>query len=397
MKKLPLALAVMLACSSQVANAEVRINGFASIVGGQSLDKNQELYGYDDEFNFKNESMFALQVSADLQDNLSATAQIVAKGKDNFNAEFEWAYLTYQLSDESQISAGKMRLPFFRYSDFLDVGYAYNWIRPPQSTYDLSFSTYEGISYLHNTSLGEWDSTLQLLYGSFSDKLKALGSLRDGKLNNLTGINWSVSRDWFSARAAYLQAKTTIDLDNSAVSPLLGGLAQFGLNDQVDSLLINGDKGSFMGVGFAIDYNDFLFDTEYTELKVKNSLIAPATDFYASVGYRITPKFLALVTYEQAKDKHSSSRYNQVPTTVEIGGGIQIPVSVDPTNPNAPLLRDLTNGALMASQSKATSYTFGIRYDFHPAAAFKVSLSRQDDKLTNQKTDVLAVGVDLVF
>lgn len=396
MKKLPLALAVMLACSSQAANAEVRINGFASIVGGQSLDKNQELYGYDDEFNFKNESMFALQVSADLQDNLSATAQVVAKGKDNFNAEFEWAYLTYQLSDESQISAGKMRLPFFRYSDFLDVGYAYNWIRPPQSIYDLSFSTYEGISYLHNTTLGEWDSTLQVLYGGFNDKIVALGSERDSKLTNLTGINWSVSRDWFSARAAYLQAKTTISLENSEVSPLLDGLAQFGLNDQVDSLLINGGKGSFMGVGFSIDYNDFLFDTEYAELKVKNSLIAPATDFYASVGYRITPKFLALVTYEQAKDKHSSSRYNQVPTTVDVGG-MQVPVSTNPTNPNAPLLRDLTNGALVASQSKATSYTFGIRYDFHPAAAFKASLSRQDDKLTNQKTDVLAVGVDLVF
>ena len=52
----------------------------------------------------KNESVFALQLTADLQEKLSATAQIVARGENDFDADFEWAYITYEFSDELQLS-----------------------------------------------------------------------------------------------------------------------------------------------------------------------------------------------------------------------------------------------------------------------------------------------------
>jgi hypothetical protein len=141
MKKLSVAVAICAALATSYANAEVRINGFASIVGGKSLEDDRGRYGYDDDISFKNESVFALQISADLQEKLSATAQIVARGNNDFDAEFEWAYLTYEFNDELQLSAGKMRVPFYRYSDFIDVGYAYRWVRPPESVYSIPFST----------------------------------------------------------------------------------------------------------------------------------------------------------------------------------------------------------------------------------------------------------------
>ena len=77
MKKLSVAVAICCALATSGASAEVRINGFASIVGGKSLDSDQTLYGYDDDISFKNESVFALQLTADLQEKLTATAQIV--------------------------------------------------------------------------------------------------------------------------------------------------------------------------------------------------------------------------------------------------------------------------------------------------------------------------------
>ena len=163
MKKIPLAIALCAVCASASSFAEVHINGFASIVGGKTLDDDTTRYGYDNDISFKNESVFALQLSADLQDKLSATAQIVARGNNSFDAEFEWAYLTYEFTDELQLSAGKMRVPFYRYSDFLDVGYAYRWVRPPQSVYSIPFSTYEGLSLLHTSQIGDWDSTLQVI------------------------------------------------------------------------------------------------------------------------------------------------------------------------------------------------------------------------------------------
>ncbi|WP_157770532.1 hypothetical protein [Pseudoalteromonas sp. 1_2015MBL_MicDiv] len=49
MKKLSVAVAVCAALVSSYTSAEVRINGFASIVGGKSLDSDSTLYGYDDQ------------------------------------------------------------------------------------------------------------------------------------------------------------------------------------------------------------------------------------------------------------------------------------------------------------------------------------------------------------
>jgi hypothetical protein len=130
MKKLSVAVALCAALATNYASAEVRINGFASIVGGKSLDSDSTLYGYDDDISFKNESVFALQLSADLMEKLTATAQIVARGENDFDAEFEWAYVTYELATSYKLARVKCELHFSAIQTFwmlvtLIVGYAH--------------------------------------------------------------------------------------------------------------------------------------------------------------------------------------------------------------------------------------------------------------------------------
>ncbi|ATG57619.1 hypothetical protein ATS72_006760 [Pseudoalteromonas sp. 13-15] len=381
MKKLSVAVALCAALATNYASAEVRINGFASIVGGKSLDSDSTLYGYDDDISFKNESVFALQLSADLMEKLTATAQIVARGENDFDAEFEWAYVTYELSDELQISAGKMRAPFFRYSDFLDVGYAYRWVRPPQSVYGIPFSTYEGLSLLHNTQLGDWDSTVQLMYGSYDGELDAITEKTQGELNDFAGINWTLAYDWFSVRAAYLVAETSFALDGTdpsgaALNGLEAALRANSLNTLADDIAIDEDDSYFLGFGFSIDYDNFLFDAEYTQFEVENSILTEQTQYYASVGYRLDDVIVHF-TYEDNDDKHDASRFDPIATVPSLNAAI--------------------NGALTGVQAQSNVYTIGARYDFHPSAAFKIDFSRFEDDVTDTETDVVAVGVDLVF
>ena len=386
MKKLSVAVAICAVLTSSYVNADVRINGFASIVGGKSLDSDRSLYGYDDDISFKNESIFALQLSADLQDKLSATAQIVARGEDDFDADFEWAYLTYEFTDQLQLSAGKMRVPFYRYSDFIDVGYAYRWIRPPESVYSLPFSTYEGLSLLYNSQLGDWDSTLQVIYGGFDGDIETVTYNDEAELNDIAGINWTLSYDWFSARAAYLTGDTSIKLgemnengDASAgaqINALESLLRQSGLNTLADDIAIDEDKGTFIGIGFSIDYNNVLFDTEYTQFEVENSVLTKQSQYYASIGYRMD-EVTVHFTYEDNDDKHDSSRFDPIESV--------------------PSLNSAINSVLYALRCKGNVYTVGTRYDFHPSAAFKIDFSRYENDKTNTVTDVLAVGIDLVF
>ncbi|MBB1450967.1 porin [Pseudoalteromonas sp. SG43-1] len=376
MKKLSVAVAVCAVLASSYASAEVRINGFASIVGGKSLDSDQTLYGYDDDISFKNESKFALQLSADLQEKLTATAQIIARGEDDFDATFEWAYVTYEYSDELQFSAGKMRVPFYKYSDFLDVGYAYRWVRPPRSVYGIPFSTYEGLSVVYNNQLGDWDSTLQGFYGAFDGDINVFGDSLPAELNNLGGINWSLSYDWFSARAAYIVADTSISSNDSGLIGLVEVLNTNGLTSTANDLITDEDETTFVGIGFSIDYDNFLFDAEYTQFEVEGSILAEQSQYYASAGYRIDDVIVHF-TYEKNDDKHDSSRFN----TLE----------------SIPLLNTTVNFALESMRAESNVYTIGARYDFHPSAAFKIDFSRFDDDITDTETDIVAVGVDLVF
>ena len=376
MKKLSVAVAVCAVLASSYASAEVRINGFASIVGGKSLVSDQTLYGYDDDISFKNESKFALQLSADLQEKLTATAQIIARGEDDFDATFEWAYVTYEYSDELQFSAGKMRVPFYKYSDFLDVGYAYRWVRPPRSVYGIPFSTYEGLSVVYNNQLGDWDSTLQGFYGAFDGDIDVFGDSLPAELNNLGGINWSLSYDWFSARAAYIVADTSISSNDSGLIGLVEVLNTNGLTSTANDLITDEDETTFVGIGFSIDYDNFLFDAEYTQFEVEGSILAEQSQYYASAGYRIDDVIVHF-TYEKNDDKHDSSRFN----TLE----------------SIPLLNTTVNFALESMRAESNVYTIGARYDFHPSAAFKIDFSRFDDDITDTETDVVAVGVDLVF
>ncbi|MDZ7904218.1 MAG: hypothetical protein U5L01_17565 [Rheinheimera sp.] len=109
----------------------MKFNGFASIKAGMTSAEDENLYGYDNSVDYKNESLFALQAQSELGNDLSVTAQLVSRGSDDFSLEFEWAFLTYQINDEWRVNAGRLRTPFYKYSDFRDVGYAYDWLRTP--------------------------------------------------------------------------------------------------------------------------------------------------------------------------------------------------------------------------------------------------------------------------
>jgi hypothetical protein len=94
---------------SSTAYAEVNISGFASVVAGQVLEgsgvaefdlgptflADYPLVGaYDEDISFKPDTLFGIQFSADLLEGLTATAQVVSRGADDFSASFEWAYLS---------------------------------------------------------------------------------------------------------------------------------------------------------------------------------------------------------------------------------------------------------------------------------------------------------------
>ena len=157
-------------CMPISAYADINLNGFATIGLGQVVNTNVEdgkgqIYGIEEDISLAQGSLIGLQFGADMGDGLTATAQIISKGSNDWVPETEWAYISYDVSDQVRIIAGKQRSPYYMYSEFVDVGYAYHWISPPEGVYSLPFDSTNSVSAIINNYFGDFETNLQLMYG----------------------------------------------------------------------------------------------------------------------------------------------------------------------------------------------------------------------------------------
>ena len=396
-------LVTLCSCSALLSTpikADIQFNGFASIVAGKDLDDDITfgVVEHDSDISFKQDTKFALQATADLDQGLSATAQIMARGQDDFDATFEWAYLSYELNDSNTLRAGKLRLPFYNYSDYLDVGYAFPWLRPPDAMYNLLFSTFEGVSWLNTTELGDWDVSSQVFFGNTSQEFFRRSNPTQGSVD-WAGINSQFSNGDWSLYGSYVRIS---DADIPIVENIYGNLrsnsslnaAQQGqLNlftalenaQQLGNLSMNGDDGYFAALGAGFNNGTLSLMAEYSEYDVEDSLLSTNKGWYVHAGYSIG-KFMPHITYMKRSTDLDEG---------EINGNFDAP---------------LQQGATAVTRGQFVEYTgivLGLRYDFHPRAALKIDFLSFDDifdapnragtadnKVSNNE---ITFGIDLVF
>ncbi len=357
MKKTLLAAALTVTTLCNFAQAEVKISGFASVVGGKVLSgtgvpefgleptflANYPIVGYyDEDWSFKPDSKYGLQISADLLDGLTATAQLVGRGADSFNAEFEWAYLSYALNEHWTLQAGKKRLPLYYYSDFFDVSYAYLWIRPAADNYTWQIINYNGVNAQFNYQLSDWTVSGNIYTGREDDSENKLLSEFFGNepvreiWKNIIGGVLSLNRDWLDLRFTYMTYQNERYRNGEPVT-------------------WEGDdsrRGKFMGVSANVDYNNWVLLTEFNRLTLDGG---DFDTYLLSGGYRIgawTP-FVSYADFDSEGEKHNTT-------------------------------------------------SIGARWDFHNSAAFKIQYDDVSDDGINGgqvagDSKAITFGIDLVF
>jgi hypothetical protein len=380
MRKHLLGLTIVSALAATAAQADTTINGFASIKAGVTSGSDETLYGYSDNVDFKNGSLFAVQIKSDLGDKLSVTGQILGRGSDDFNAQFEWLYVSYQLSDNLTLNAGRIGVPFFKYSDFKDVGYAYAWNITPQSVYSgVGFDNVEGASLYYTTQLGSFDAAMQLLYGSSSNKDMIFDQPASSEYDNVLSLNIELTKDWYSFRAAYVQGD--ISVSANAFDPLfvtLNNLGSPALQALASELDFDEDKGTFYGVGVTLEPGNWNVVFEYNDIGIERSFYSDRTNYFLSVGYRFDA-IQPYVIFENEDHKSKDEIYQ--PFVGALPDQLFIPIV----------------GIVAGQRFEADTISAGLRYDFHPSAAFKIQYSSQDNKTINETTGLLSAGVDLIF
>jgi len=379
-----------LGLSSTANAADFNFNGFASVVGGIYSEDETTYAGYDDEFDFSQDTVAGIQISSQINDKFKATVQLIARGADDYDVEAELAFLTYSVNDKFDIRGGKLRLPFYYYSDFLEVGYAYPWIRTPNETYGrILVDSFEGIDFLYRSNHGNWSGTWQFFYGR-DDRIiesEILNQDINTENKNFAGINIAFSNDWLTLRGGYVRSDITQDVPNT-FQPLLDAMTANGFGDVANDWAQDIEKSlEYMAFAVVIDYNNWLLNAEYTTIDWNRpTLILNDESYFAMVGRRfddVTVHF----TYSFKEDDPQFEE-NRIPEAHPLHAALDGVLSISAFN------------------SELTSYTAGVRYDIDLGVALKLEVSRFESDFSSpvpgqtnplDEGTLVNFGVDVVF
>lgn len=381
-----LAAAVLAVIAGTAQAGDVSFSGFLTVGGGYADDEDADAYaGYEEEdITFDADTVFGLQVSSAVTEKLTVTGQMVARGGNDYEVDAEWAYVSYAFSDNFTGRMGRLRTPLYLYSDYVDVGYAYSWLRAPREVYYLPFNNFQGVDFIWNFPLGSVDATIQWYYGALTDSFynADVNDVLDAELRGQTGLAFTLSYDWLTLRAAYHTADLSItpNTSNPTVDGLAAALRANGFADNADRLYTEDDSGSFKQIGFTIDTGTFVAAGESVEFEIEDTPFSIDKRKYLMIGLRFGD-FLLHVTGAEMKDE-----------AADMASGIPVAPAT------APLIAGLN---LVADTFVADSETLsvGLRWDFTSSAAFKFQI----DDVTDNKTDgandqkVVAFAISTVF
>jgi len=370
-------------CASSYALSEVRVDGFANFTAGK-VTSGEGIFGYTQDIDFENNSLFALQLSSQVNKKVRATAQIIARGESGYAADFEWAYLTYKHDSHNTFTAGRFRLPVFMYSASLDVGYSYHWITAPLAVYDVAFNNINGLQYNFDYYKGDFEYSLQASVGNYEDEISGgVNSGKDVVLLSAQGVYQNFKSRIVLGRGVNVFQSPVLDdqIDGftNDVANAVGGADNVppGVNALADDLRVEDDEGTFLGVGFNYDNFRWFISGEWTKVTLDDSLVANDTAYYLTSGFR-SGKWTPHITF-QARDGAGDIKFTDRVASLPA--------------PFIPGATALNTGLQSFFFEDYTMATVGMRYDISAGVALKGEISYYDNKI---ETAIAAVDTTIV-
>ena len=321
-----LGLAICLASTSAFAleQGEALINGFGTVgvthLGGEDDGRSYGISGQtNDSWRGDQLSKFGAQLTYGVTDSVGLTLQTTAKAYgDEWKANLEWAYLSWQSTDNLMMRFGRLRTPFYMYSESIDVGFSYPWLRLPDEVYSqVQLSNYEGADIVYNLPLSFATLSFQLAGGIAKNRDYYIYDEEfDIDYDNVFGSSVSLAtNDFGTFRVGYVEADIDTDISGS-FTDIFGNLGTASL------LALDKDKGKFTSIGYQYDNGTWLTANEWTSRVIENDG-SNSTDSFYLMGGRRFGDFLAHVTYAQLDEDEGRQsswtlglNYNILPTVV---------------------------------------------------------------------------------
>jgi hypothetical protein len=374
--------------------SKLKIDGFVSAGFGIMEDDD---FSYDriaETGSFDADGVMGLQVEGRVNDTTRGVVQLVGRSnEEDFDITAEWAYVGLKLTDNGELRVGQQRFPFFLMSEYIEVGYAYPWAKPPVEVYVPGMpSSYNGVSWHQDIEAGDFTHTVMGYWGN--DRFSSAGGTFT--LDNSVGLSWTGSTGNWQFGATVSQGESTFN------GGLFDTLAAVGAVAPLDDAL-----GEYGGLSIQYDNGKLLVMAEATEIRVEGYFADTAQE-YVTVGYRIG-KVLPTITYGASRVTDADQRPDNPLLPLMCAGPGTLCLDAAGTIPLPP---DTLSRLLDSPQD---SVTLGARIDVSRNTAVKVDwthvldthgtfglFSRNDGNifygaLPGDDLDAFRVVVDVVF
>lgn len=377
-------------------DGNIRLSGFASVVLGHGDDDlpydfnaQKTQVEYEDKASFRPDTRIGVQLDWDISEKFGASVQALGRANDDFVPELAWGFLSYQATDDLKFRLGRLRYPFYFYSDYIDIGYAYPWITPPREAYFVGVETLDALNVLYNFSTGDIDHQIEAYYGQSRDTQNGNDDVKI-IVDDSWGITWTPSWEWLTLRFSYHKAEVSFDsAGTDTLTAGVQGLADNGLvsQDIADQANYKNQDGVFTGIGAKLDFDTFWVITEYNQLDIPDLLVQHSKRAYISAGYFITDDIQVYGLYERSKDDDNHYVSNAVNTAA---GFLPFPANSQ-TAGLAAALKDQETG------SDVRSSGIGVRWDVMSGVALKAQYTHIDDRRAHETGNVFRIAIDTVF
>ncbi|QUM78088.1 hypothetical protein HWV00_18760 [Moritella sp. 24] len=322
----------------------VTVNGFFTLSAGMA--SNDSGYaGYDKTLDYVPETKVGLQASFEVTDSTFLVAQLVSRAEQHWRPEMEWAFISHTFDNDLTVRAGRLRVPLYMYSDYLEINFAQPWLRPPEEVYAVvPVSSYEGVDFVYTVLFDEAEWQFQAYTGVGSDPNEETDFGTDVEYDDVIGLASTFSYNSFSVRASYVM--TTLNSEQAHVPGTGIPLVDF-----------NDSDARFIGLGASYDDGDLLVVAEWTKSEVDGGGPDVATSAegnwqdvnsaYISAAYRfgrITPYVTYAMMETTDDDERALNLVNQI-----------------------------------AFDAQRSTYSAGLRYDINANMALKFDLTYSGD------------------
>ncbi len=390
---------LLVSCLTYSSTSMVDIRGFGTLSGTYSdsdtlafrRDLTQE--GITRQVSFKPDSLLGVQTDVHFSDALKASVQVVAKDRINnsLDESITWANLSYDFDNAWNLRAGRIGSDLTLIGDIGNIGYAYDWVRPPADFYSgIPFYHFDGAELLYRHALEEGHIFTKVFYGRSGSSFKYHTSESEFDLVPFSGVAVRYESGGFTYRAAY--ARTEIDsLKQTGTDELIQLLTtNASLPGVVATLNQLDSKNSpidYYATGFEYRFMSWKWLAEASFMDTDMALVLPSASVYTG----LVKRFNNFALYGLL----AHARTTQSPC---------------PANSQLPeYYQTIVQHGLDSTDFEQTTASIGMRWDIATNLALKGQWDRSwvsankdllwdgDEISTDEQVNVFALSMSFIF